>query len=143
MSWYRLGFQQQLCDMDYVFLSEVKWKYRFLRQDYRNMIPATVRWNDNTISTTAMWYEIYKQPILTTVIQFQQQWGEMKYKNISWCDINQMPLRWASRWADSEKNTQTSGWSEMKYSNHFSRCCEMKYDLSKWLYFASCSIMML
>ena len=41
-------------------------------------------------------------------IWFQQQWGDMEYKHVAWCDINKMPLRWESRWAKSEKNKGTN-----------------------------------
>ena len=46
-------------------------------------------------------------------IWFQQQWGDMKYTNVEWCDIDKMQLRWASRWAESEKAKRTSQWGDM------------------------------
>ncbi len=65
-------------------------------------------------------------------ILLQQQWGDMEHKSVAWCDINKMPLRWASRWAGSKKNKETSQWGEMEYSSKFSGCGEIKYDFTRW-----------
>ena len=142
MKWYGLWFQQQLCDLDYilqkwsdlkVILGTVNWaKYVSNNSEviWKGW-PNEVSFSEYELNTSEVIWNTISQ-CEKCGIRFQQQWGDMECKFVMWGVINNKQLRWASRWAKSEKNKGTTRWGEMDYRSELSRWGEMEYNLIRW-----------